>query len=201
MKNTAFFLSAIFASAFLPAVATAAPIDVSTISCERLASAYEAKTESDLSFVNGILNWLGGYNATEAQGTAVDWDKLSGSFNKTVAFCAEHPGVGVMTASEKFMGENIEEAGPDTYDLAIVTCEKALTDKNLSKNIGDTFMWLAGYHASYNNGSTMLDIDKFIKQTSQIANYCAANPKSGLVTASEKFMSENDGETENKSQN
>ena len=30
-------------------------------------------------------------------------------------------------------------------------------------------MWLAGYHASYNNGSTMLDIDKFIKETSQIA--------------------------------
>ena len=52
-------------------------------------------------------------------------------------------------------------------------------------------MWLAGYHASYNNGSTMLDIEKFIKQTSQVAEYCGANPQSGLVTASEKFMSEN----------
>jgi hypothetical protein len=171
--------------------ASADPIDVSTISCERLASAYESKTDDDMSFVNGILNWMGGYHATEAQGTVVDWDKLSSAFNKTVEFCSDHPGVGVLSASEKFMGENIEEASSQSYDLAIVTCETALTDKNVLKNIGDTFMWLAGYHASYNNGSTMLDIPKFIKQTSQVAEYCAANPKAGLVTASEMFMSEN----------
>jgi hypothetical protein len=184
-------LSAMLASAVFPVAAMADPIDVSTISCERLASAYEAKTADDLSFVNGILNWMGGYHATEAQGTVVDWDKLSGAFDKTVAYCSEHPGVGVLSASEKFMGENIEEAGPESYDIAIVTCEKALTDKHLLKNIGDTFMWLAGYHASYNNGSTMLDIEKFIKQTGQIADYCAANPQAGLFTASEKYMSEN----------
>jgi hypothetical protein len=52
-------------------------------------------------------------------------------------------------------------------------------------------MWLAGYHASYNNGSTMLDVEKFIKETSQIADYCQANPKASLVSASEKFMTEN----------
>ena len=192
MKNVHICLMAsMIAWAFSPAAAIADPIDVSTISCERLASAYESKTDEDLSFVNGILNWMGGYHATEAQGTVVDWDKLSGAFDKTVAFCAEHPGVGVMSASEKFMGENIEEASSESYDLSIVTCEKALTDKHLLKSIGDTFMWLAGYHASYNNGSTMLDINKFIKQTSQIADYCVANPKAGLFTASEKFMSEN----------
>jgi hypothetical protein len=167
------------------------PIDVSTISCERLTSAYASKTADDLSFVNGILNWMGGYHATEDQGTVVDWDKLSDAFNKTVEFCSDHPGVGALSASEKFMGENIEDASPESVDLAIVTCETVLRNKDVQKNIGDTFMWLAGYHASYNNSSTMLDIDKFIKETSQIAEYCQANPKAGLVTAAEKFMSEN----------
>jgi hypothetical protein len=61
------------------------------------------------------------------------------------------------------------------FDLAIVTCEEALTDEHFLKSIGDTFMRIAGYHASCNNGSTMFDIEKFIKQTSQIADYCAAN--------------------------
>jgi hypothetical protein len=184
-------MSAMFVWALAPVAAVADPIDVSTISCERLTSAYASKTADDLSFVNGILNWMGGYHATEDQGTVVDWDKLSDAFNKTVEFCSDHPGVGVLSASEKFMGENIEDASPESVDLAIVTCETVLTNKDVQKNIGDTFMWLAGYHASYNNGSTMLDIDKFIKETSQIAEYCQANPKAGLVTAAEKFMSEN----------
>ncbi len=180
-----------FAWGIASAAASADPIDVSTISCERLATAYKAKTDEDLSFVNGILNWLGGYHATEEQGTVVDWDKLSDSFNKTVEFCFDHPGVGVMSASEKFMGEEISDATPESYDLAIVSCETVLTNKDVQKNVGDTFMWLAGYHASYNNGSTLLDIQKFIKQTSQIAEYCEANPKASLVTAAEKYMSEN----------
>jgi hypothetical protein len=185
-------LSSLFLLAVFPFAASADPIDVSTISCEKLASAYEAKSKDDISFVNGILNWMGGYHATADQGTVVDWDKLSASFNKTVEFCSEHPGVGVLSASEKFMGENIEDASPESYDLAIVTCETVLTNKDLQKNIGDTFMWLAGYHASYNDGSTMLDVDKFIKQTSDIADYCEKNPKSSLVTAAEKFMSESE---------
>ncbi|CAA2142711.1 HdeA/HdeB family chaperone [Hyphomicrobium sp. ghe19] len=185
-------LSSLFLLAVLPVAASADPIDVSTISCERLASAYEAKSKGDISFVNGILNWMGGYHATVDQGTVVDWVKLSDSFNKTVEFCSEHPGIGVLSASEKFMGENIEDASPESVDLAIVTCETVLTNKDVQKNIGDTFMWLAGYHASYNNGSTMLDVEKFIKQTSDIADYCAANPKTSLVTAAEKFMSESE---------
>jgi hypothetical protein len=192
MKSTVlFFLSVMFAWALASTAASADPIDVSTISCERLTSAYKAKTDDDLSFVNGILNWLGGYNATEDQGTVVDWDKLSASFDKTVEYCFDHPNIGVMSASDNFMGENISEATPNSVDLAIVTCETVLTNKDIQKNIGDTFMWLAGYHASYNNGSTMLDVQKFIKQTSQIADYCQANPKASLVTAAEKYMSEN----------
>lgn len=121
-------------------------------------------------------------------GHVVDWDKLSDAFNKTVVFCSDH--VGVLSVSEKFIGENIEDASPESYDLAIVTCETVLTNKDVQKNIGDMFMWLASYHASYNNGSTMLDVDKFIKQTSDIADYCVANPQASLVTAAENELTE-----------
>ena len=179
-----------------PGAATAEPFDTSTLSCEALYKAYESKTAENLSFVNGILNWMGGYHATAEQGTVVDWDKLSHAFDQTVEYCGGHPGISVKTASEKFMGEEIAEAGSESVDLAIITCETVLTNKQVTKNIGDTFMWLAGYHASYNNGSTMLDIEKFIKQTGEIADYCGANPKVGLVTASEKFMDESGGEAE-----
>ncbi len=191
MRNA--FLSVMaftFLSAAAVSPAIAKSIDASTISCEKITAAYKSKTETDMSFINGILNWMGGYHATEAQGTVVDWKTLSKAFDQTIAFCAEHPNVGVMSATERFMGEHIEEAGPDAYDLAILKCETALNDQSVVKNIGDTFMWLAGYHTSTNKDSTTLDLDAFIKQTGQIAEYCASNPKSGLVTVSEKFMSD-----------
>jgi hypothetical protein len=176
----------VWATQCVPASAEA--IDASTISCSRIAEAMERKSEKDMSFVNGILNWMGGYHATEAQGTVVDWKKLSNAFNQTIAYCVEHTNVGVMSASDKYMGEHIEEAGPDAFDLAIITCETLVSDKSPLKDVGNTFMWLAGYHTSSQKASTMLDVDKFVEHVSKIADYCAANPKTGLVTASEKFM-------------
>lgn len=184
-------LSSLFLWSISVVSATADQLDVSTISCERLASAYDTKTEKELSFVNGVLNWMGGYHATEEQGTTVDWDKLSLAFDQTIQFCGSHPNVSVMAASEKFMGENISEATPNSFDLSLVTCENAMSKKSVLKNVGDTFMWLAGYHASYDNGSTIFDLDKFIKETSEVADYCTANPKAGLITVTDKFMSDN----------
>lgn len=179
---------AVFAVGAAPVPAMAESFDASTIACERIAAAYRTKTETDMSFINGILNWMGGYHATEAQGTVVDWAKLSKAFDETIAFCAGHPNVGVMSASERFMGETIEEASETAVDLAIITCEKLLTEKQLIDNAGDTFMWLAGFHTSTNKDTKTLDLDKFVTQMTEIANYCAENPKVGLVTASAKFM-------------
>ncbi len=170
------------------AQASAEVIDTSTIACEKLVAAYKAKTEGSVGFVNGILNWMGGYHATEKQGTVVDWKKLSKAIDQTIEYCAEHPNVGVMSASEKFMGEQIEEAGPEALDVAIVTCENTLSANSIAT--GNTFMWLSGYHTSTNKESTMLDIEKFKQHITQIAEYCVANPKTGLVTASEKFMAD-----------
>lgn len=185
-----FVAAATFLFALALGPATAETIDASTIACERINVAYAKKSESDMSFINGVLNWMGGYHATEAQGTVVDWTALSKAFDQTVAFCAGHPNVGIMSASGRFMGEHIEEVGTDAYDLAIVKCESALTDQSVVKNIGDTLMWLSGYYTSTNTDSTTLDLDAFVKQSGQIAEYCAANPTSGLVTVSAKFMSE-----------
>lgn len=173
----------------MSATAKAETIDTSTITCQQLTTAFEKKTPESLSFVNGILNWMGGYHATEEQGTVVDWDELSGAFDETVEYCAEHPAVGVMSASEKFMGEHIAD-GDNKSDLSIITCETMLTNKHITDNIGDTFMWLSGYHASYNDGSTMLDLDKFVQQMKDVGEYCSANPSTGLITASNKFMEE-----------
>lgn len=188
--KSGFFATLLVGLALMNAPARAEEVDTSTISCDTLSTAFQSKTKENISFVNGILNWMGGYHATAEQGTVVNWDKLSHAFDQTVEYCAEHPAVGVMSASEKFMGENIEDPTEDGSDLAIITCESALTDKKLLDNLGDTFMWLSGYHASYNNGSTMLDLDKFVKQMTDVAEFCAANPKTGLITASNKFMDE-----------
>jgi hypothetical protein len=176
--------------------ARAEVIDTSTITCEQLTEAGHAKNSEGLSFVNGVLNWMGGYHATADQGTVVNWTKLSHAFDETFKYCADHPAVGVMSASEKFMGDNIEDPEEDGVDLAIITCETVLTDKHILENIGDTFMWLSGYHASYNNGSTMLDLTKFVQQMKSVGEYCSANPATGLITASNKFMEENEDESE-----
>lgn len=175
----------LFAATALPAAAET--VDAATISCETLTKGVEAK---NMTFVNAILNWMGGYHATEKQGTSVEWAKLAQAFDETIAFCGENPNIGVMSASEKFMGEEIEDAGPKSYDLAIVTCENALSDKSVLKDLGETLMWLSGYHTSMSKDKTMIDLDKFVKDTEKIANYCAAHPRNSLVTASEKYMAE-----------
>lgn len=168
--------------------AFAEPVDVSAISCSVLNQRVSA---GDMTFANAILNWMGGYHATEKQGTVVEWTKLSNAFDQTIAFCKENPNIGIMSASEKFMGEAIEDTGPSSYDLTIVTCADALSKKSVLKDLGETLMWLSGYHTSmHESDTTMLDLDAFVKQSSQIDTYCAAHPTTSLVTASEKYMGE-----------
>ena len=166
----------------------AEPIDASAISCEILSARVDA---GDMTFANSILNWMGGYHATAKQGTVVEWSKLSEAFDKTIVYCKENPHVGIMSASETFMGEAIEETGPSSYDLAIVTCEDVQSKNSVLKDLGDTLMWLSGYHTSmHEEGSKMIDLDAFVRQAGQIDTYCTAHPKTSLVTASEKYMGE-----------
>lgn len=159
--------------------AAADTVDVSTVVCEKLASDYKPLDGSI-----GILAWTAGYDATEEQGTIVDWGKTIDAAKSIQAFCGENPKIGIMSASEKFMGENAADVGADAVDISTIKCEA--TEK--LPNFSDTIMWIAGYHASNGDEETIVDWTKMSGQLNDILKYCAANPQVGLFTASEKFM-------------
>lgn len=135
---------------------------------------------------------MAGYHQTDEQGTVVDFDNMLKEFNQTTAFCKENPGIGVLTATEKMMGENSAKATTKAIDLSIIKCEHVNSTKESEMDgLGQILMWLAGYHTSIGE-STMIDMDKFGKSVEQMTVFCAENPEVGLFTASEKFMGEDD---------
>lgn len=175
--------------------ASADTIDASTLTCRELAEKSKSSNKTDAYGASVILYWMEGYQATSEQGTVVDFDNMSKEFTKTTEFCGQNPGIGVMTASQKFMGENAEDATTKAIDLSILKCEAVnSTKENETDGLGQILMWLAGYHASVAK-STVIDMDKFGESVTKMATYCAENPEMGLFTASEKFMGEEgDGE-------
>lgn len=187
------FFSAIAAALLLAStfsVASAESLDASTLSCRELTEKSQSSDKSAVYGASVILYWMEGYQATEDQGTVVDFDNVAKEFAATTDFCSKNPGVGVMTASAKFMGENAEEATPKAIDLAILKCEAVnSTKENETDGLGQILMWLAGYHASVAK-STVIDMDKFGASVEKITTYCVEHPEMGLFTASEKFMGE-----------
>ncbi|SFV27282.1 HdeA/HdeB family chaperone [Hyphomicrobium facile] len=175
--------------------ASAETIDASTLTCHDLIETAASSEKASVYGATVVLYWMAGYQATAEQGTVVDFDNLSKEFSQTTEFCGQNPTVGVMSASEKFMGENAEDQTSKAIDLAILKCEAVNTTKeDETEGLGQILMWLAGYHASVAK-STVIDMDKFSESVSKMATYCAENPQMGLFTASEKFMSEEgDGE-------
>lgn len=175
--------------------ASADTIDASTLTCHDLVAKAQSSDKTSVYGATVVLYWMAGYQATAEQGTVVDFDNLSKEFAATTEFCGQNPTVGVMSASEKFMGENAEDQTPKAIDLAILKCEAVnSTKEDETDGLGQILMWLAGYHASVAK-STIIDMDKFGESITKMATYCAENPQMGLFTASEKFMSEEgDGE-------
>lgn len=175
--------------------ASAEEIDASTLTCRDLNAKAQSSDKVAVYGATVILYWMAGYQATGEQGTVVDFDNLSKEFSKTTEFCGQNPDVGVMSASEKFMGENSADQTPKAIDLAILKCEAVNTTKDdETDGLGQILMWLAGYHASIAK-SKIIDMDKFGESVTKMATYCAENPEMGLFTASEKFMGEEgDGE-------
>ncbi|MFT3730004.1 MAG: HdeA/HdeB family chaperone [Hyphomicrobium sp.] len=175
--------------------AAADTIDASTFSCRDLVQSAQSSDKTAVYGASVILYWMEGYQATSDQGTVVDFDHVAKEFAATTEYCAKNPAVGVMSASEKFMGENAEEATPKAVDLSILKCEAINSSKDGdAEGLGQILMWLAGYHASVAK-STVIDLDKFSESAAKMGAYCAENPEMGLFTASEKFMSEEgDGE-------
>lgn len=168
--------------------AAAETIDASVFTCKELTEAMQSKSEDDQYGASVILYWISGYLATDDQGTVVDFDNVLKEFEQTVDFCTGNPQIGVLTASQKFMGENAEEATGEALDLSVIKCEKVISsDKDDVQGLGQIMMWLAGYHASYAE-NTVIDFDEFGKNSKLMGDYCRANTQVGFFTASQKFM-------------
>ncbi len=185
-------LLSVIAAAFLlaPAISASAAesLDASTLSCKELTEKVQSSDKSANYGASVILYWMEGYQATDEQGTVVDFDNVAKEFAATTDYCGKNPGVGVMTASSKFMGENAEDATPKAIDLAILKCEAVnSTKENETDGLGQILMWLAGYHASVAK-STVIDMEKFGASVEKITTYCVEHPEMGLFTTSEKFM-------------
>lgn len=181
----------VLASAFA-GTASAEKVDMKAFSCQELTQSMASTDKDDQYGASVILYWLHGYLRTEAQGTVVDFDNMMKSFEKTTEFCAKNPNIGVMTASQKFMGESEPKAGKGAIDLAIIKCEKVVhTDKDDTQGLGQILMWLHGFHAA-TDGETVIDFDKFSSDSKSIGEYCNENQQVGFYTASEKVMSGED---------
>lgn len=174
--------------------ARAEVVDVSTFSCKQLSDAMNSDKKDDQYGASAILYWIAGYETTEAQGTVVDFDNLLAAFGKIKAHCDENPGVGVLSASTKFLGDNAEEPTNKAVDLAIIKCEQAThTTADGVDGLGQILMWLTGYHTD-DDDSALIDFSRFADDGKKIGEYCAKNPQVGLATASEQFMGKDEAE-------
>jgi hypothetical protein len=173
--------------------ANAGGFDMMTITCSELANADKSQSDEDHFGAAVMLSWMAGYHATEEQGTVVDFDALKVDVQRTVDYCNKYPKIGVYTASEKFMGENATEAGPEAADLSTIKCQKVIEAANSNgddkEGLTIVMMWLAGYYASYAE-DTILDREKLQKRSFEIGKACAQNEESGLVTVADKVMAD-----------
>jgi hypothetical protein len=162
--------------------------DISTVTCQDLINISDGGNETDQYGMGAILYWIAGYSGTNEQATVIDFDSLKTDFDKIVAACKEQPKVGVLTVSERFLGENATEQGEGAIDLATITCEAVQkSDKKDEEGLGLILMWIAGYHAG-TSSERVFDSEAFLKSTKEIGEYCTDNPNVGLMTAADKYM-------------
>ena len=92
---TAFVAAAMFAAA----PARAAILDLSTIKCADF-------VKSSKEDIGVVAMWLHGYYAGKADSPAViDFDRFTQDAEKLGKYCGENPSHGLITASDKVLGE------------------------------------------------------------------------------------------------
>jgi acid stress chaperone HdeB len=181
--------------ASLTAPALADKVDISAVSCSQLLESIDKGSENDKSGMGGILYWIAGYSNTEEQGSVIDFDALAKDFDKILAGCKAQPKLGLLTVASKNLGENGTEHGAEAIDLATMTCQKAIsTPADDEEGLGLILMWIAGYQASYKEGSKIFDTDEFVADMTKIGEYCGSNPTIGLLTASDEIMGEDEAD-------
>ena len=170
--------------------ASAQAIDASTLTCKDLIEASNSTKNDDQFGAGAILHWISGYLATQDQGTVMDFGAMKTDFAAIIDYCTANPAIGVMTAADKFMGDNGSEATTDLVDLSTVKCQKVIDTKpDDVEGLSVILMWLAGYNASYKK-DTIIDFDKLAKEGEKIGKFCGESPDFGLVTAANKYMGE-----------
>lgn len=188
-------LAALAAACCLSAFASAASaetIDAKAFSCKELTDSLASKDKEDQYGATVILYWIHGYLRTDEQGTVVDFNNMLKAFEQTTDYCSKNPNIGVLTASQKFMGAAEANPGSDAIDLAIIKCGKVLeSEGDDGQGLGQILMWLEGFHAA-DDEETVIDLDQFAEDAKDIGAYCAENRMVGFYTASEKIMGSDD---------
>lgn len=178
--------------------ARAEKLDMMTVTCAQLNESLEKGSENDKSGMGHILYWVAGYSGPEEQSTVVDFKALAKDFDSILKDCKEQPMVGIMSISEKHMGDKATPRGKEAMDIATVTCKAVIEDDDSDNEdgLGLILMWLAGYHAAQNE-DTVFDTEAFVEQSKEIGTYCAENPETSFFTASEQAMVGDDDGTSN----
>jgi acid stress chaperone HdeB len=77
------------------------------------------------------------------------------------------------------------QASAVVIDLSAMKCEKFL--KSSRDEVGVIVIWLDGYYRDADDQVTIYT-DKFVANSTKLVEYCAANPKVGLLTAADKVF-------------
>jgi acid stress chaperone HdeB len=72
-----------------------------------------------------------------------------------------------------------------SIDLSTWTCAKFQAANR--DDIGVILAWMDGYYRS-EDSPAVIDTDKFVANAKRLGEYCAKNPDTGLITASDKLF-------------
>ncbi len=77
------------------------------------------------------------------------------------------------------------QASATVIDLSTTKCQEFLqTNKD---EVGIILAWINGYYRDEDD-PPVIDTDKFVADSKELAVYCAANPTLGLITAADKVF-------------
>jgi acid stress chaperone HdeB len=96
MKTACTLLALLIAFTVTPA--RAVTIDLATMSCKQF---IESKPEE----IQMVLTWIDGWYKGDSDEALIDTEVFVANAKKFGAYCATNPGVSIVTAAEKILGE------------------------------------------------------------------------------------------------
>jgi acid stress chaperone HdeB len=77
------------------------------------------------------------------------------------------------------------QASATTIDLSTIKCKDFLAESK--DDIGYTLAWLDAYYKD-ENAPAVIDTEKFVENAKKLGAYCAKNPDTGLITATDELF-------------